>query len=483
MRLKTLTITEGFFNKTFNLDANATLIHSFQNSAGKTTLLRTLLYALGFSIPNTKNFKMEKYTFELSIITDSGKELIITRQDSYCHILNIENNEKNNFSLPANVDELHSTIFEKDNNAILENLLGVIYIDQEKGWTLLNRGIVIGSNRFNIQKFIQGVANIDCSFLYDELSYVETQINKYKSMLNVASYQRQIEKLTQVYEYDSFNDKIEKEIAVLEFEKQPLLIEKRRLDNILKKNMEFKNYISNMQLYVIDEDGKRTPVNEKTIDGFRDNTSYITTKINIIHSKISKLDKRIKELGQTNKKENFLLQTNTETMIEKFDADISKINIDYIGVERMINNLESERLKIKEEINSKTKSNYSLISELHETISSYAKEMGVDEHYVSPSKDYIFTSDLKSLSGAIFHKIVFSFRLAYIKILEKYSNINVPIILDSPRGKEVDEANIAIMVDILKRDFSNHQIIIASIYNYNFENLNSIELKERLLEY
>ena len=177
-----------------------------------------------------------------------------------------------------------------------------------------------------------------------------------------------------------------------------------------------------------------------------------------------------------------LFQTETESIIDKFDADISKINIDYISVERMISNLEKQRTKLKAEINNNTKSHNQLIGDLHTYISNYAKEMGVDEKYVSPSNDYIFTSDLKSLSGAIFHRIVFAFRLAYIKILENYKQINIPIILDSPRGKEVDDLNIHKMIEILKRDFSNHQLFIASIYNYDIDNLNIIELNNCLLE-
>ena len=169
-------------------------------------------------------------------------------------------------------------------------------------------------------------------------------------------------------------------------------------------------------------------------------------------------------------------------MITQFDSDISKINIDYFSVDRMIENLKIKRKKLLHEIDVQTKSRYEIITDLHTYISSYSKELGIDEKYVRSNKDYIFTSDLKSLSGAIFHKLVFSFKLGYIKILEKYSNINVPIILDSPRGKEVDDINIDKMIDILKRDFSNHQIIIASIYTYNVQDVNLIELKKSLLE-
>lgn len=482
MRLNEFKIIYGLFSKTFNFDNKYNLIHSLQNSVGKTTLLRILLYALGFNIPNTKNFKFEECKFELSITTDSNKEYVIKRRDSYCYIINKKDNSEQYFSIPANTQELHSIIFESDNKNIIENLLAPMYVDQEKGWTLLNRGVVIGSIHFNIDKFIQGVGNVDCFDLYNELSYIEAQIKKYRSMLSVAKYQSQINKLNQVVEYDSFNDKLEKEIVILEFEKCPLVIEQERLNNVLKKNMGFRKYITDMKLHVIDDNGNRIPVNEKTIEGFKDNINYITAKINIVNSKISNIDKKISSYKQKQTKDNLLFNTDTGSIIDKFDSDISKINIDYISVERMINNLEKQRTKIKSEINQNTRSHHELISDLHKFISDYAKEMGVDERYVSPSNDYIFTSDLKSLSGAIFHRIVFAFRLGYIKVLEKYKQLNIPIILDSPRGKEVDDTNIYKMIEILKRDFSNHQLFIASIYNYNLENINIIEIENCLLE-
>ena len=38
------------------------------------------------------------------------------------------------------------------------------------------------------------------------------------------------------------------------------------------------------------------------------------------------------------------------------------------------------------------------------------------------------------------------------------------------------------MMDILKRDFSKNQIIIASIYKYDFPNSSIIEIKDRLID-
>ena len=80
------------------------------------------------------------------------------------------------------------------------------------------------------------------------------------------------------------------------------------------------------------------------------------------------------------------------------------------------------------------------------------------------------------------HKTVFAFKMAYIVELEKHLQIKLPIILDSPGGKEVDQENIDLMMNILKRDFSENQIIIASIYYYSFPEIHEIKLKENLID-
>ena len=80
------------------------------------------------------------------------------------------------------------------------------------------------------------------------------------------------------------------------------------------------------------------------------------------------------------------------------------------------------------------------------------------------------------------HKFAFIFRLGYILAVENKLNIKLPIILDSPSGKEIDKENIRVMTNILKRDFPNNQIIIASIFEYNFDKVNKIEIKDFLLE-
>ena len=47
--------------------------------------------------------------------------------------------------------------------SLIDNLLGAIYIDQEKGWTLLNRGKAIAGVHFNINELPKNIDGIMCS--------------------------------------------------------------------------------------------------------------------------------------------------------------------------------------------------------------------------------------------------------------------------------------------------------------------------------
>ena len=40
----------------------------------------------------------------------------------------------------------------------------------------------------------------------------------------------------------------------------------------------------------------------------------------------------------------------------------------------------------------------------------------------------------------------------------------------------MDQTNIQLMVNILKKDFADNQIIIASIFQYEFDSVNVIEI-------
>lgn len=149
------------------------------------------------------------------------------------------------------------------------------------------------------------------------------------------------------------------------------------------------------------------------------------------------------------------------------------------GITRIEQEIKTISTRIKD-VSQNAKNARNIISSIFANTKKYLLELGLDESKIT--ERYLFTSNLKELSGAILHKTVFAFRLACLSEVEKHLGIKFPIILDSPSGKEIDQQNIQAMINILKRDFSDNQIIIASIYNYNLDNVHSINIINKLIE-
>lgn len=237
-----------------------------------------------------------------------------------------------------------------------------------------------------------------------------------------------------------------------------------------------------MKLMVQSPDGSIIPVTAENIVGLTDTIDYLIAKRKMISSDLQAVMRQLSNKQKEKDEEaEQLAFYQSESLIEFFDKKIAAVPIDAKAVDKEIKRLESALKAIRKEISSKTKSNTKVIMSLYENMVKYASELGVGNSE-SIATSYLFTSNLKELSGAVLHKTVFAFRLAYIIEIEKFLNIKLPVILDSPSGKEVDQTNIQLMVNILKRDFSNNQIIIASIFQYDFDSVNLIEIKNRLIE-
>lgn len=481
MIIESIRITEGLFSRSIQFSNRANLIHSKRNGRGKTTLLRFLLYSLGYSIPNTKNIKFEQCVVETIICTEKNEKIKLTRT-SRNYIVATINDERTTYILPEQQIELQSIIFGTNNTVILENLLGAFYVDQEKGWTLLNRGVAIGSNRFGIEGLVRGLSGCDCTALIEEESKLSRELSKYRLMFSVARYQETIETEGGSLAVEQYEEKLDSELEQLRIKQQSLNQELRRLDRAIKDNRNFSKFIAEMKLLVMSPDGTTIPVTAERIVGFEDSIEYLVTKHKIVSAELASVLNRISSHEkQKHSEEEQLSFWKSETMIQAFDRRIASLQINAVAIEKEIKRIDKRRKEVRDAITERTRINNGVVNSLYQTVLKYANELGIGSD-TSLKTSYLFTSNLKELSGAELHKTVFVFQLAYISEIKRAIGVNLPIILDSPSGKEVDEENVKLMMDILKRDFSDHQIIIASIYNYDFDELNVIEIVNRLIE-
>ena len=470
----------GENQKIFTFNPGVNLVFSQKNSVGKSTLLRMLMYALGYQIPNTRGISFSDYETILTVIGANENEFILTRNRDHIEITH-EGNKKG-YSLPAEQSKIHVLIFGIENLEVVDNLLGAFYVDQEKGWTLLNRGKAIGNIQFSLESLLRGLSNKSNDELSQRLTVVRRELRKYRHMLDVAKYKAEINKLGETVYSDSPADEIDSALEVLYCERKPLEEELHRIKSVIRKNSSFEKYITSFRLRVKTPDGNEIPVNKDTLVGYADTAHLLVAKQKIICEQLAVIDQKIHQLKAKQGRESMLFDV--KSSLEQFDIEISKIEIDALATQRIIAKLEKERKALEEQVITSVKQNNPLIVELHKLISQYSTRLGLDEKYVSTRNDYIFTNDLKSLSGAIFHKVVFAFKISYVALIRNHTGVYLPIILDSPSGREVSVENVNEMMAILAEDYTEHQIIIASIHNnYDFADKNIIELQDRLLPF
>lgn len=481
MNFRYITIQEGFLKRTFRFEKGANLIFSKENTKGKTSLIRFMLYSLGYNIPHTRNFRFNDCNIVVSIECEKRGEIILSR-NSIDSIELKQNGKIKTFVLPEEMDELHKIIFQTENLNIVHNILGAIYADQEKGWTLLNRGTTIGSIHFNIEELIRGLSNCNCEDLLKYENHLTQELARYRQMLQVAQYRDNLLEQQTDLTFNDNSTKYEAEINQLLIQQKALHKEINRINQILKDNKRIASYIEEMKLLVKLPDGTHFPITSDSIIGLTDSIDFLVSKRKIASSQLSAVTRQIEMIDERRKQDALSSKLfETENLLESLNRKIATLPASASIIEREIRSMEKRLKDIRREISKKTLSNSKIMNSLYTNMVGYASELGVGS-VKTLSPNYLFTSNLKELSGAVLHKMVFAFRLAYILEIEKNLNIKLPIVLDSPSGKEVDPRNIQLMMNILKRDFSLNQIIIASIFHYDFDKLNIIEIHNRLIE-
>jgi hypothetical protein len=479
MIIEKLILREGMIENLDTFSEKRNLIYSKSNTKGKSTYVRLLFYALGYPIPNMRGIKYEEIITEITF-SEKGQTYTAIRDNNL--IILFFNNSRIEFTLPSQHLSFLSFIFKYENIKVLKNLLGFMYIDQDKGWTLLNRGTVIGKIKFSIEELLAGLNGIDIDELIEKKSSLELNKEKYLAMLNMQ------ELSEQVYEQNGeiFISNIEKELnekiaycnIKLENENSAL----KEINSVLLKEKQFFDYIDSMNLSVKQGDIV-IPVNRSTLLNSTANYEYLRAHRSIIVTNIEKLKRerssyqaKLNEYYVKNSQISMLSNEDKDTLINK---QLANFNIDQKVVRQLLEETKKDLKYVTAEIKRTIKNQNTYISKIYKYVLEYATELHVDDKMVA-KEDFIFTSDLKSLSGAVLQKMVFAFKVAFLKVIEESMNTKLFIVLDSPKGKELDDDNMKLIENLIRTELCDNQIFFASIYDLEHEKL--IEIKNRAIE-
>lgn len=466
----------------FNFHENTTLIYSIDNSVGKSTLLRMLFYSLGYPIPGTDSVNFQNLHSELEIATSKNK-ITIRRHNNRLSL--ITKDKLSDYFLPMEHNQVLANIFGTDEIRVLSNIIGAIYLDQDKGWTLLNRGKVIGSISFNIETLIEGLTNSDIEILKQRLKYKNQQKDKYQGLKAINSYKTtHLEAEIQVprSEVKILTD----ELAILGSKKQIIENQLKEVNKSLNQNQNSMETLEKMKLEVRVEGTTETiPVNKDTIVNYDSTFNYLEARKWLLKEELANIHKameknRIQLVNLSGQGE----LVNSEDAAQKADALIGQIEIDEEDVNYHIEVLKNEIKSLKEQIDDVLSKNPDVVDKVNALILDYSDRLGVKE-YIEHKKNFLFTNKLKGFSGTVLHKLVVSYKLAYVKVLQEYLDIELPIVLDSPSGREMTQNNIEKMFSLIHDEFPDNQIIIASIYNspkFNAKKIIELTEEEKLFE-
>ncbi len=477
MVINYLEIINGFENKTFNFKNGFNEIYSLENSKGKTTLLRILLHSMGYQVPATVGFKtFDKIITKLSI-TNNKKKFIIERCGPNVQ-LNI-GEQQLNYILPLQENELHAMIYGINDALILDNILATFYIDQDKGWALLNRGKIVGNNRFNIEDFITGLSEKDVSQITLEIEKVEAELKKYRFLLETAEYKKELEHNDTLFETSADkNKKLQKNRTLLIHQKREVEKNIKDVEKISKTNSEIIYWIEKMKISVVDDNGNIITLNRKNILNYDANKEYLDAKRRSLSLELTKINNQINKIEKELADNNTLLDI--KSIADEMDQTIQNMNIDYYKINSIVNDLSKKRSDLKKKLDDIFANSNNFLEEIFEDVKKYTSIFGIADRIPNDVK-FILTRQLKGFSGKVLNQLTFSFKLAYIKQIKKKYNVILPIIIDSLKSGELTDLAANNMLDVLQKDFSEHQIIIASVYKYDVCK-NFITIKNYLME-
>ena len=453
-------------SKRVEFDSSRNYIFSKTNGTGKSTFVRFILYGLCFDIPATRKVKFSDYIIT-TILDLEGKEVCIIRDSTSVYI------DKTEFSLPKDAYLIHSYLFGSSNINLINNLLGTIYFDQEKGWTLLNRGTVIGKIKFNIEEFLQGLKGSDELLQLKSTLVKKNQIlEKYKSMKAVALYKDKLTSISGIIEVNqnidnpSKRDELEKDRIRLLLEKEQVEKEISEYKNIINGNKSFLEWLERYRIHVRCECGEIIEVSKNTLEDYNDNEELNRLEIKRREIQLQEIKKRIAKIkNEIAEDEEMLSQLFIpESLAELYDKRVVELPVETDVIKKTISQLNKEISVLNEKIKNESQKDNGWLIKLNQKILHYSQILKVND-YIDAENPCLFT-DIKSLSGAIYHKLVFSYRLSYNLVLSEQLGFNLPLFVDSPSGREMESSAVSEMVAILKHDFSDHQLFIASIHDF-----------------
>lgn len=483
MLIKSITIKysniSGNFSKKYSFGKTKINLISSDgiNSKGKTSLIRFIIWGLGYNISLTSEFSSPYAETKIELGQSDLSTIVRKRNKIEFHY---KDNTVKSLTLPDDALEIEKSIFSSittDVDDVYKQLIGYFYFEQDSGYHAWNRGSVIQqldddsvSYKINIDALLAAWVNVDYDKYLRQKSYYTTATDATMGLTKLIDTAKNIslnnsnqEKAQQI------SDKISQLTLELERVKERKAIYSQRI----KDYESFYDLIDKLAIN-IKHNGKIIPV---TRDNLLDD-KRLNFKLRGYKGYYSDLEKKLEKDIKDLKKDRSLLLTITadDKQTELIEADNNYQKIQKSVLSTGISFEESDSVHkqmsgLKNEWENKFKDKL-INSDAYTDIWNNIVELAQDLEFRGSSKYFgIKENNLlrrkMPFSGADRTMAVLVYRLGILLYLEKIFDIKLPIIIDSIASQEMDKINLASVISMLKKHFKGHQIIIATNQTVN----------------
>ncbi len=445
---------------------NYTLVTSDnENSKGKTSLIRFLLYAMGYKVSMTDG--MKAYNFRTTLKISFNDKIFNLIRDGEFQFINDEDfSKRTSFDDNSESIPMINHLLGISSPQIIQNLLGCFYLDQEKGWGLTNSGTVIGNNKFNIDRLFIGMKKDEKLV---ELDKNNCKIEKENKKFNLL---KDISNLTNTASISGISESPESIKKIESLNKEKLLLSseisfyQREINNLEKLLLDNKNFVENINNFnlIIFHNGEEIPVTSENLIDFKLQQDLLFMKMNGLKSNVENLISKRKEMDNriADLKSGLTKQDYVNSLTEVVNQ-LGSIKIEEYKINAVLDKNRKDKSENNQIISSSTQD---LRDEFWRILKPILDKIEISSEY---NQEKINKQELsKGISGTQLHKLSFSFRIALTLFIRKKLNIKLPFIVDSPRSGEINEKISSEMLNLCHFYLKNHQIIVSSVYNYRF---------------
>lgn len=426
------------------------IISSKYNKKGKSTLLRVILYALGFEVVRTNGIANLDLKTNIKILTDDLEEIQIFRNNEKVILEESSSDRKRELHLPEDQEVLQSTFFDFNNGKLLENFLGTFYFEQGRGYSLINNGVVTPKNRFNLKELVtQLVPEVEEKL--KEIDKKEITIRRNKAAINAIN--AVLKDNDNFIEEDNQDEITIQNINSLKFKLKQLKRKKRTILESIEDNNKLLEYIGKLKLRLRLSDKSVVVVTSDKIEGMENISNYLISEKTVVNNQIKETKQLIYKNEEAIKKKYTNRDIAKFSIPQAFNFEKNKAMLKYL-------NKQDEELALQKKELLRKNSYQELQDRIYKLYTEYASELNISNWL----KNGIFSSkNISGLTGTEQEFTAISIRLAALKLIEEFTKVNLPIILDSP-FQELDTKNKKLLVDFLENEFSEkHQFIITSV--------------------